>query len=47
MYIDTTNTNSPNYFDKLVIVYAGVVRFHGALLVNGHRLGKIYFACRT
>jgi len=42
MYIDTTNTNSPNYFDKLVIVYAGVVRFHGALLVNGHRLGGKY-----
>ncbi|NWG29479.1 MAG: T9SS type A sorting domain-containing protein [Ignavibacteriaceae bacterium] len=40
--IDTTNTNSQNYFDKLVIVYAGVVRQHGALLVNGHRLGGKY-----
>lgn len=40
--IDTTNTNSQNYFDKLVIVYAGVVRFNGALRVNGHRLGGKY-----
>ncbi len=42
LYIDTTNTNSLNYFDKLVIVYAGVVRFKGALIVNGHRLGGKY-----
>ena len=37
--IDTTNINSPNYFDKLVIVYAEEVRWGGALKVNGHRLG--------
>jgi len=42
LYIDTTNTNSQNYFDKLVILYAGVVRFNGALRVNGHRLGGKY-----
>lgn len=40
--IDTTNTNSPNYFDKLVIVYAGVVRWGGALKVNGQRIGGKY-----
>ena len=41
-YVDTTNKNSPNYFDKLVILYAGVVRSGGALYVNGHRLGGKY-----
>jgi len=41
-YVDTTNKNSPNYFDKLVIVYAGVVRMHGSLYVKGHRVGGKY-----
>jgi len=41
-YIDTINTNAPNYFDKLVIVYAGVARLGGALRVNGHRIGGKY-----
>jgi M6 family metalloprotease-like protein len=40
--IDTTNTSSPNYFDKLVIVYATVARLGGALAVNGHRIGGKY-----
>jgi M6 family metalloprotease-like protein len=40
--IDTTNTSSPNYFDKLVIVYADVVRWDGALKVNGDNEGGKY-----
>ncbi|MDP2366509.1 MAG: hypothetical protein Q8M94_22370, partial [Ignavibacteria bacterium] len=41
-YVDTTNKNSPNYFDKLVIVYADIVRWGGALAVNGHKIGGKY-----
>ena len=37
--IDTTNTSSPKYFDKLVIVYADEVRQNGALAVNGDKIG--------
>ena len=41
-YIDTTDENDPNYFDKLVIVYADEVRQNGALKVNGDKLGGKY-----
>jgi M6 family metalloprotease-like protein len=41
-YIDTTNKNADNYFDKLVIVYADEVRWGGALKVNGQRVGGKY-----
>lgn len=41
-YVDTTNTFASNYFDKLVIVYAGMVQWGGALIVHGHRLGGKY-----
>jgi M6 family metalloprotease-like protein len=41
-YIDTTNKNAPNYFDKLVIVYARDVMWGGALKVNGQHVGGKY-----
>ena len=42
LLIDTTNTNSPNYFDKLVVIYADIVQWDGALTVNGHNVGGKY-----
>lgn len=41
-YVDTINKNSPNYFDKLVVVYADIVKWDGALKVMGHTEGGKY-----
>ena len=41
-YVDTINKNSPNHFDKLVVVYADTVKWDGALKVMGHTEGGKY-----
>jgi M6 family metalloprotease-like protein len=41
-YIDTIHTNQPNYYDKLVIVYAGNVKPSGSLKVYADSYGGKY-----
>lgn len=42
-YIDTSNVNSPNYYDKFCVIYARDAIYAGGLRVHAERIGGRYW----